>query len=90
LAGGTRLEHLELLLNDEGYLDALGARRIPDPTTVGDFCRRCDVERITALQEVLNDSRAKVWKQQPADFFKEAILDADGMMVDALGPEKVV
>ncbi|NBS93614.1 MAG: IS1380 family transposase, partial [Betaproteobacteria bacterium] len=31
LAGGTRLEHLELLRNDEGYLDALGARRIPDP-----------------------------------------------------------
>ena len=24
------------------YLDALGARRIPDPTTAGDFCRRFD------------------------------------------------
>ena len=40
LAGGTCLEHLELLRNDEAYLDALGARRIPDPTTAGDFCRR--------------------------------------------------
>ena len=29
LAGGTCLEHLELLRNDEAYLDALGARRIP-------------------------------------------------------------
>ena len=75
LAGGTRLEHLELLRNDEGYLDALGARRIPDPTTAGDFCRRFDVERVTALQEVFNDTRIEVWKQQRADFFKEAILE---------------
>jgi len=31
LAGGTCLDHLELLRNDESYLDALGAQRIPDP-----------------------------------------------------------
>jgi len=30
LVGGTCLEHLELLRSDEAYLDALGARRIPD------------------------------------------------------------
>ena len=40
LAGGKCLEDLELLRNDEVYLDALGAQRIPDPTTAGDFCRR--------------------------------------------------
>ena len=40
LAGGKRIEHLELRRNDEVYLDALGADRIPDPTTAGDFCRR--------------------------------------------------
>ncbi|MGD2110767.1 MAG: hypothetical protein PVI86_15420 [Phycisphaerae bacterium] len=40
LAGGTCLEDLELWRNDEVYLDALGAQRIPDPTTAGDFCRR--------------------------------------------------
>jgi hypothetical protein len=85
LAGGTRLEHLELLRTEEGYLDALGARRIPDPTTAGDFCRRFEVEGVTALQEVFNDTRVKVWKQQPADFFREAILDADGTMVETTG-----
>ena len=37
LAGGRRLEHLEVRRHDEVYLDALGARRIPDPTTAGDF-----------------------------------------------------
>ena len=40
LAGGLCIEHLELRRNDEVYLDALGAQRIPDPTTAGDFCRR--------------------------------------------------
>lgn len=85
LAGGTRLEHLELLRSDEGYLDALGARRIPDPTTAGDFCRRFDAERIDALQEVFNDTRVKVWRQQPDEFFDEAILDADGTMVETTG-----
>ncbi len=40
LAGGDCLEDLELLRQDEACLDALGAQRIPDPTTEGDFCRR--------------------------------------------------
>ena len=35
LAGGKRIEHLELRRNDEVYLNALGAERIPDPTTAG-------------------------------------------------------
>ena len=42
LCDGTCLEDLELRRNDEVFLDALGARRIPDPTTAGDFCRRFD------------------------------------------------
>ncbi len=40
LCDGTCLQDLELRRQDEVYLDALGARRIPDPTTAGDFCRR--------------------------------------------------
>lgn len=46
LAGNTRLEHLELLRTDEAYLDALGASRIPDPTTAGDFCRRAGFRKV--------------------------------------------
>ena len=85
LAGGTCLEHLELLRNDEAYLDALGARRIPDPTTAGDFCRRFDAADIDRLQEIFNATRLKVWRQQPAAFFEEAIIDADGTMVETTG-----
>ncbi len=85
LAGGTCLEHLELRRNDEVYLDALGARRIPDPTTAGDFCRRLVAHDIDALQEVFNETRLKVWRQQPPEFFDEAIIEADGTMVETTG-----
>ena len=85
LAGGSCLEHLELFRNDEVYLDALGARRIPDPTTAGDFCRRFAPGDINTLQEVFNETRLKVWRQQPAAFFDEAVLEADGTMVETTG-----
>jgi hypothetical protein len=85
LSGGSRLEHLEVRRNDEVYLDALGARRIPDPTTAGDFCRRfagADVER---LMGTFNEARLRVWKEQPADFFDEAFIDADGTLAPSGG-----
>jgi hypothetical protein len=85
LAGGTCLDHLELRRNDEVYLDALGARRIPDPTTAGDFCRRFSPFQIDRLMDVLNETRLKVWRQQGPEFFKEALVDADGTMVETTG-----
>lgn len=85
LAGGRRLEHLELRRQDEAYLNALGATRIPDPTTAGDFCRRFSEQDIERLMDVFNDTRVKVWQQQPAAFFEEAVIDADGTMVQTSG-----
>jgi hypothetical protein len=85
LASGTRLEHLELLRNDAVYLDAIGASRIPDPTTAGDFCRRFDSDQINALMDAFNETRVKVWRQQPAAFLDEAVIDADGTMVETTG-----
>jgi len=78
LAGGRRLEHLEVRRHDEVYLDALGAQRIPDPTTAGDFCRRFSQEDVERLMETFNETRLRVWKQQPGQFFEEAFIDADG------------
>ena len=85
LAGGTCLEHLELRRSDEAYLDALGARRVPDPTTAGDFCRRFDTPHIYRLQQLFNAIRLKVWRQQPKKFFEEAVIDGDGTMVETTG-----
>ncbi len=81
LAGGHKLEHLELRRNDEVYLNALGAQRIPDPTTAGDFCRRLGRGDVLDLMDAINQTRLRVWKQQPKEFFQEAIIDADGSIV---------
>ncbi len=88
LAGGTCLEHLELRRHDAAYLDARGARRVPDPTTAGDFCRRFDAQHLYGLQQIFNATRRKVWRQQPAAFFEEARIDADGTMVETTGERK--
>jgi len=85
LCGGTCLEHLEILRNNEAYLDALGARRVPDPTTAGDFCRRFDQQAIDTLQEVFNETRLKAWRRQGGEFFDRAVIDADGTMVETSG-----
>lgn len=85
LTGGTCLEDLELLRNDEAFLDALGAQRIPDPTTAGDFCRRFDEEGIEALMEALNEVRLRVWRLQDESFFSEAVIDADGTLTPTTG-----
>ena len=81
LCDGTCLEDIELRRNDEVFLDALGARRIPDPTTAGDFCRRFEPYHIDVLQDVFHDTRKKVWSEQPAEFFAEAKVDVDGTLV---------
>ena len=70
IAGGKRIEHIELRRNDEVYLDALGAQRLPDPTTAGDFCRRFSEPDVVALMDVINQTRRRVWAMQPAAFFK--------------------
>src|SRR5204863_3730249 len=61
LNGGTCLEDIELRRQDEVYLDALGAQRIPDPTTAGDFCRRFGQADIEQLMASINETRLKVW-----------------------------
>src|SRR3954469_9750902 len=81
LCNGTCLDDIELRRNDVVFLDALGADRIPDPTTAGDFCRRFKPDDVETLQDVFDRTRVKVWKQQPSDFFEEAVLDADGSLV---------
>ena len=85
LCGGKRLEDLELLRNDEVYLDALGAVCIPDPTTAGDFCRRFREEDVEQLMAAINTVRLRIWRKQPATFFAEAIIDADGTMAPTTG-----
>lgn len=86
LAGGTCIEDLEQRRCDEAFLDMLGVKRLPDPTTAGDFCRRFRSKKdIDALQTAINESRLRVWRRQPAAFFERAIVDADGTIVETTG-----
>jgi hypothetical protein len=82
LCGGTCLQDLELRRQDEAYLNLLGAERIPDPTTAGDFCRRFNRHRLQSLQTAIDTARLKIWAVQPREFFTQAIIDADGTMVE--------
>jgi len=85
ICNGDCLEDLERLRNDEVYLDALGAHRIPDPTTEGDFCRRFTEPDVETLMDIINEVRLGVWRKQPVEFFKEAVIDVDGMIAETTG-----
>jgi hypothetical protein len=85
LCGGRCLEDIERRRNDETFLNALDTRRIPDPTTAGDFCRRFGKKDVETLLDAINDVRRSVWAKQPDWFFDCAIIDMDGTTVETDG-----
>jgi Transposase DDE domain group 1 len=85
LCNGACLQDIELRRNDENYLNALGARSIPDPTTAGDFCRRFQALDVEALIDAINDARQRVWTEQGDNFFDCATIDLDGTMIETTG-----
>lgn len=85
LSGGQRLQDLELRRNDVGYLNALGARRIPGSTTSGDFLGRFDAKSVEALMSAVNRARLGVWRMQPKASRQRAVIDVDGTIVPTYG-----
>jgi len=85
LCEGTCLQDIELRRNDEVFLDALGASRIPDPTTAGDFCRRFREADVRDLIDIFHEVRLRAWAEQPDDFFEQAIIDMDGTLCETAG-----
>ena len=85
LSGGRCLEDLEPRRSDEGFLNALGARRLPDPTTAGDFLRRFNSVNVLTLMEAIQRARSAVWRVQPEAERKLAILDVDGTISETSG-----
>lgn len=89
MCGGLVLDEIELRRNDTGFLDALGARSIPDPTTAGDFCRRFTRTHNEQLMALVNRVRLAIWQRQPQAFFAgPARIDADGTVVGTTGESK--
>ena len=70
---------------DGGYLDALGAQRIPDPTTAGDFTRRFSRDDIVKLMESINTVRGRIWKGGGKDALEEALIEVDGTIAGTYG-----
>ncbi len=86
LTGGTCLDDIEPRRGDEGYMDALGAERIPDPTTAGDFTRRFCEADVRELMEATNAIRPKLWRKGLDRSQRAlAILDVDGVVAATTG-----
>ena len=85
VAGGTCLEDIEKLRQDEAYLTILGAERIPDPTTAGDFLRRFDFEHVFALMDAFDEVRLEVWQKLPPAQRELARVDVDGTITETTG-----
>jgi hypothetical protein len=85
MAGGTCIEDLELLRTNEGYLDVLNARRIPDPTTAGDFLRRLKEADILELMAAVHETQQRVWKRLLPGERKLALIDVDGTIAPMTG-----
>jgi len=81
LTGGKPLQDINRLRLDEGYLDALGVKRLPAPSTAGDFLRRFAPEDLIDLQEAINQARRTVWWRMEVERRQLAILDLDGTIV---------
>lgn len=89
LTGGTRLEDIERLRHDVGYMNALGAELIPDPTTAGDFCRRFTEADVSALMDAVNSVRPQLWAGRGAELLGPVTyLDVDGTIVPTTGSHK--
>jgi hypothetical protein len=88
LAGGQCLEDIEQRRQDATFLHGLGAQRIPDPTTAGDFTRRFLPADIETLMDCVNRVRARIWEKRARRDLKDAIIDVDGTIAPTLGERK--
>jgi hypothetical protein len=86
LSGGTCIEDIANLQNSEAVRRMLGAARIPDPTTAGDFLRRFVTQgSLSILQKTIDRARVKVWKKVPKKKRRRATIDMDSHIREVYG-----
>jgi len=88
LTGGNCLEDIERLRNDSVFLDALGTKRIPDPTTAGDFLRRFKDDDVIRLMDTTNIINQAVWQAKVKKKKTDAIVDIDDTIQKTYGEKK--
>lgn len=61
--GGSCLEDMAELQHSEAVRRLVGAVRLPDPTTAGDFLRRfCDGPALSGLRHAHDEAQRRVWR----------------------------
>jgi len=83
--GGGCIEDVTNLQHSEAFKHLLGACRIPDPTTAGDFLRRFHEPHLAAFQGVIDRAREKVWRKVPRSRRKVATIDMDSTVKPVYG-----
>ena len=83
--GGECIEDIANLQHSEAIKYLLGACRLPDPTTAGDFLRRFHEPHLAAFQGVIDRAREKVWRKLPRSRRKVATIDMDSTVKPVYG-----
>jgi hypothetical protein len=94
-ADGTCLEDQAVLQGSEAVRRMVGACRIPDPTTAGDFLRRFrTVQNVERLSGVTDEVEEAVWSKLPGKIRRRrkkhefALVDLDGHIKRLYGVQK--
>jgi hypothetical protein len=88
-AGGTALEDIADLQHSEPVRRLLGASRIPDPTTAGDFLRRFDEPAIRALDRAIDEIQELAWRRRDGVKKRElGVVDLDSHLHHVYGHQK--
>jgi hypothetical protein len=76
--------------SDEAFLDGIGAQRIPDRATVGDFTRRFSDSDVSTLMDAINECRPPFWRLGLSKRESRlGIIDVDGTICPTLGEHKL-
>lgn len=87
--GGSAIEDIADLQQSEPVRRILGADRVPDPSTAGDFLRRFGEEDIGILDRVIDEVHQRAWKHRwGRRKQKMAIIDVDSHVHHVYGSQK--
>lgn len=87
--GGTCIEDIGHLQGSEPVRRLLGAVRIPDPTTAGDFLRRFDEGSLRALDGAIDKGQEGVWRRRYGRRkVDRALVDLDSHVHPVYGDQK--
>ena len=86
--GGNSIQDTEYLQNSPAFQTLVGAERVPDPTTTGDFLRRFDSASLACFVLAIDELRFRVWDRLPKRHFEVGTVDLDPTIKPVYGASK--